>query len=536
MKKGVLVKMEWIVLKEEKGKYILVSKSNIKKKDFGILPKGSYLTGDLDSGAKVIFRVDSSGQHEKYSPSPMIADLELGALKADKKSLNQIKAIPVGFSKQRQDGLIDHIPPLTICRRSTNQEINKALNSSSSGPPIFLATLQSSQSQILVDNELKPVFVNMSDDIFFHQMIVCGKTGQGKTVALKYLAQHFVEKLKDDDGRDLPGAVLAVNVKEKDFLEMHRESTKVDNDIRKEWEILGENAHGVTNNIVYYPSTAQRRTDTDAEMEPIKIDITTIDPDALAGLISHLSPRALDILPNIFRWWREDYPDRPNDYRMIDFVDYFNRAEQNQYFFMIKNLIGQELEFNLNPQTYKNIQSHLTSSTLYFDDENANSIDASDILQSRQMTIIDSVPGQGSEKFASVLLRDLLRQILNFKRNPPEGQDDIPILIIIDEVHQFYATESSREALASLTEICKIGRSKKIGIIFSSQLPSDIPKGLVDVVNTKIFFKTNSDNVKKYGYTAIETEMLKKGYALAEIHELSQAKLIKFPLSYAGVV
>jgi hypothetical protein len=152
------------------------------------------------------------------------------------------------------------------------------------------------------------------------------------------------------------------------------------------------------------------------------------------------------------------------------------------------------------------------------------------------MTIIDSVPGQGSEKFASVLLRDLLRQILNFKRNPPEGQDDIPILIIIDEVHQFYATESSREALASLTEICKIGRSKKIGIIFSSQLPSDIPKGLVDVVNTKIFFKTNSDNVKKYGYTAIETEMLKKGYALAEIHELSQAKLIKFPLSYAGVV
>ena len=225
-----------------------------------------------------------------------------------------------------------------------------------------------------------------------------------------------------------------------------------------------------------------------------------------------------------------------NDYRMIDFVDYFNRAEQNHYFFMIKNLIGQELEFNINPQTYKNIQSHLTSSTLYFDDENANSIDASDILQSRQMTIIDSVPGQGSEKFASVLLRDLLRQILNFKRNPPEGQDDIPILIIIDEVHQFYATESSREALASLTEICKIGRSKKIGIIFSSQLPSDIPKGLVDVVNTKIFFKTNSDNVKKYGYTAIETEMLKKGYALAEIHELSQAKLIKFPLSYAGVV
>ena len=51
MKKGVLVKMEWIVLKEEKSKYILISKSNVGKKEFGILPRGSYLTGELDSGA-----------------------------------------------------------------------------------------------------------------------------------------------------------------------------------------------------------------------------------------------------------------------------------------------------------------------------------------------------------------------------------------------------------------------------------------------------------------------------------------------------
>ena len=152
------------------------------------------------------------------------------------------------------------------------------------------------------------------------------------------------------------------------------------------------------------------------------------------------------------------------------------------------------------------------------------------------MSVIDAAAGKGSEKFASVLLRDLLFQILESKRNPSPGSSDVPILIIIDEVHQFYSTESSRETLATLTEICKIGRSKKIGIIFSSQLPADIPKGLVDVVNTKIFFKTNSDHVKKYGFTAVETEMLKKGYALAEIHELNQAKLVKFPLAFGGVV
>ncbi len=46
--------------------------------------------------------------------------------------------------------------------------------------------------------------------MFFHQMMVCGKTGSGKTVALKYLAQYFTETVE--------GAVLAVNVKDVDFL------------------------------------------------------------------------------------------------------------------------------------------------------------------------------------------------------------------------------------------------------------------------------------------------------------------------------
>jgi DNA helicase HerA-like ATPase len=529
-----LNKMEWIVLKESKREYILVSKSNVKKDKFGILPKGSYLTAELENGSKAILRVVSSGQNEKYPVSHMIADLELGALAADKKSLNQVNAIVIGFTEEREDGLVNHIPPLTLCRRSTNQEINEAIESSDSGPSIFLATLQSSQSQILVDNDLSPVHVKMSNDIFFHQMIVCGKTGQGKTVALKYLAQHFVEELRIND-RDLPGAVLAVNVKEKDFLEMHKASTVTNQSIEREWDILGKKAKGVSNNIVYYPSTAERRTDTDANMEPIKLDIAQIDPTALVGLISHLSPRAMDQLPDIFRWWREDYSEKPDKYQMLDFVEYFQNAEEDGRRFDTKNVIGQEIEVTVNHSTYGNMLTNLSKSTPFFDNENGSSIGASDILQSGQMSIIDAVPGRGSGKFASVLLRDLLEQILEHKRNVP-SDEDIPILIIIDEVHQFYGTESSRETLETLTEICKIGRSKNIGIIFSSQLPADIPKGLVDVVNTKIFFKTNSDHVKKYGYTAIETEMLKKGYALAEIHELNQAKLVKFPLAYAGVL
>ena len=75
-----------------------------------------------------------------------------------------------------------------------------------------------------------------------------------------------------------------------------------------------------------------------------------------------------------------------------------------------------------------------------------------------------------------------------------------------------------------------------MGIIFASQNPSDIPSGLGSVVNSHIYLKTDADVVRKLGMSPHDALMLGKGFAIAQIFELHQAKLIKFPLSYAGVV
>ena len=56
--------MEWIVKNQERGGFKLVSKNPDKGENFGLLPRGSYLTTELDSGAKVVFRVENSGQNE----------------------------------------------------------------------------------------------------------------------------------------------------------------------------------------------------------------------------------------------------------------------------------------------------------------------------------------------------------------------------------------------------------------------------------------------------------------------------------------
>ena len=82
--------MKWIVWKEENGKIKLISKQGTK----GMLPKGSYLTIE-DEGAKFILRVDDSKQTEPFEPSPLIADMDLSGLNADRQCKNIVLAYRV---------------------------------------------------------------------------------------------------------------------------------------------------------------------------------------------------------------------------------------------------------------------------------------------------------------------------------------------------------------------------------------------------------------------------------------------------------
>ena len=86
--------MNWIVLYEKSGKIVLTSK---KKTNSGLLPKGSYITVDMSlndssDNRKFVLRVEESEQTEIYSPSPLLADLNLDLQEADRECKNQITA------------------------------------------------------------------------------------------------------------------------------------------------------------------------------------------------------------------------------------------------------------------------------------------------------------------------------------------------------------------------------------------------------------------------------------------------------------
>ncbi|MCJ8208070.1 hypothetical protein MUY27_00025 [Mucilaginibacter sp. RS28] len=517
--------MAWIVIGEEKGKIKLVSKKPAEGEIPGLLPKGSFLTVESsDTKSKFILRVDDSLQQEPYSPSPMIIDMDLSGLYEDTKCQNIIYAYRIKDITERTDGKIDFITPQSIARRSNQEEIALAMGSFDFGPIVFPATVHAGQNQLLVDDNLDFLKVKLPQEMFFYQMQICGKTGSGKTVAMKYLAQYFVEELE--------GAVLAINVKDVDFLMMDKPSNIINPQIEKEWEVLGGTAHGIDNYTIYYPANTSlnsyRGINNDL-CEAVTLSVHEIEPEALLGLLQNISDIGAQNFPDIFRYWQENR--MASDGSFVDFVNYFANGAANPTFETL-NLRGDLSSVTLHSGTFNNILRNLNASMEFFDNSNAQVLQFGDILSPGKLSVIN-VAGSKGIQFGSILLRHLLKQIVRAKS---EQRSQVPILLIIDEVHQFYNSESSREALGELDTICRTGRSQKIGVIFSSQNQEDLPKGLSSVINTKLFFKSDGISRNLFNISTEEIQTLKTGYAVANIHDLPQLKVLKFPLSFAGAI
>lgn len=518
--------MNWIVLGEKNGLIQLVSKNQVS----GMLPKGSFLTVE-EGESKFVLRVEGSSQLEPYSPTPLVVDMDLSPLGQDRVCKNVLTAQRVFSFGTRTDGLIDYIRPQSIARLSNQTEIDSAMGVAGGGPKVFAATVQYEQNQVLKDASGKPITVSLPTDMFFHQMLICGKTGSGKTVSIKYLSQYIVEQFG--------GAVLAVNVKDVDLLKMDKPSVTKSQDIRLEWAALGSEPHGIENYVVYHPANSPMsptRGVTRKICKPITLDVTRIDPESLTGLMQNISDIGAMNFPNIFRFWQEQERARTNKraFRFLNFVEYFRRGEDDGYMFQTLNLRGDQSEVKLHRGTFDNILRNLDVAVEFFDNEKATVIDETDILQPGKMSVID-VAGKNGIQFGSILLRDLLHKIVSAKS---DQRSSVPILIIIDEVHQFYNTDASLEALGDLDTITRTGRSQQIGVIFSSQNPQDIPRGLSSVINTRIFFKSDVTQAKATGASISlqEMESLKAGYAVATIHDLSQLRVLKFPLAFSGVL
>jgi DNA helicase HerA-like ATPase len=219
---------------------------------------------------------------------------------------------------------------------------------------------------------------------------------------------------------------------------------------------------------------------------------------------------------------------KPND-TMKNFISYFDDpAKEREFRVLTAN--GDEYTFPLHPGTYNSIRTALQLASDYFDNEDSKELEVKDILERRKMSVID-VSSKKGVGFGAVLLRDILDKIYKAKS---ERTSNVPVLIIIDEVHEFYGNARSIEALETLDAIARKGRSLSIGVIFASQNPEDIPKGISKVVNSHVSFKGSTEKVAVKSQF-FDSESLKSGFAVASIHGISQIKLVKFPLTLGGL-
>jgi DNA helicase HerA-like ATPase len=511
-----------VTLGEENGKILLVSKRNSQA---GILPRGSYITVlDNNTDRRFILRVDESLQINSFNISPMLSDMNLKPLLQDQGVKNLIRAVRIREFPPREDGLSSYIRPLLEARKSTQEEIDYVLGTSS-GVPVFLGSHYAFDCQVLKDENGKSIRINLPDEMFFHQTLITGATGSGKTAAMKYLAQYFVEDLKYLGG---PGAVLAINVKEEDFLYMDKPTVSKSSDSKSEWHDLGFEPHGVDSFRVYYPGkTIPKYSDKvdSTKCEGITIKVENLEPEDLVGIIQNLTVKGAEQIVDIFRYWKAKKM-KDGD-TMRDFISYFDDpSKQKQY--TVLTLNGDEYQITMHSGTFNSLRNSLIAASNFFDAEGAKELTPDDILERRKLSVIDLSQRQ-SLGFGSILLRNILYKIYNAKSS---YESDVPVLILIDEVHEFYSTSRSREALGTIDAIARKGRSLGIGVVFSSQNIEDIPAGISKVVNSKIHFK---GYVEKASGRGIDTEALRPGFAKVRIYGLNFVDLIKFPLPLGGL-
>lgn len=519
----------WIVTGTENDLIKLVSSKDVD----AILPVGSYLTVADDTGVKHILFVEKSYEKSLFEPSPLIVDADLPLLKQDQECKNILFAREIRQFPLRPDGMFSFIKPNETARRTTQEEINEVFISKE-GYPVFLATSFLTQNSPLKDDVGRLIYVRIPFESLYLQTMICGQTGSGKTVAMKYLIEQFLEHEK--------GAVLAINVKAIDLLTMDQptiiKKEKLKKQTQAEWDALGFSKPETKEFSIYIPASKQKHKEgvSRDKVRSITLKTRDLEPNSLLGVLQNITDRAAEALPSIFRYWKGN---ADGEITFRNFILWFRTraSKENQYLFPTISQAGEEGQIPLHPGTCSAILRSLESAIDFFDSEEADclAIREDHIMVPGKLSVID-LSNKDTIIFGAVLLSHLLSKIYDSKA--VLGQySDLPVLIVIDEVHQFYGSSASVQALEQLNAIARMGRSERIGVIFASQNPEDLPSGLTSIVNTRVFFRSLGNVGRKFDIKefSIELSSLENGFAAMSSVALPQVRFVKFPISCMGV-
>jgi Predicted ATPase len=97
---------------------------------------------------------------------------------------------------------------------------------------------------------------------------------------------------------------------------------------------------------------------------------------------------------------------------------------------------------------------------------------------------------------ANLIAYEVLRSLHEWKR--VGGPSTKPAIVVLDEAHRFFPSEGTSaeevELLADfIARVARLGRSRGLGIVFSTHSPKDVHRIVIQLSNTKVVFRSERE-------------------------------------------
>jgi DNA helicase HerA-like ATPase len=137
-----------------------------------------------------------------------------------------------------------------------------------------------------------------------------------------------------------------------------------------------------------------------------------------------------------------------------------------------------------------------------FDNSIAKPLEFAGMITPGRVTVID-LSDTDSPQVNNLLIADLLRSIQrqqeeNFRKAAEEGKKPVPVVVIIEEAHEFLSEQRIKQMpvlFQQVARIAKRGRKRWLGLVFVTQLPQHLPSEVLGLINNYIIHKIADSGV-----------------------------------------
>lgn len=132
----------------------------------------------------------------------------------------------------------------------------------------------------------------------------------------------------------------------------------------------------------------------------------------------------------------------------------------------------------------------------------AYQVDYRSMLEPGRVSVID-LSDTDSPQLNNLVIADILRglqeeQEVRYEQANSEGLPPDPVLIIIEEAHEFLSAERIKQMpvlFEQVARIAKRGRKRWLGLVFVTQLPQHLPNEVLGLLNNFIIHKMTDSSV-----------------------------------------